>query len=139
MSTSSNILREKAYKYKVTTPALAPAVTLTEFKAYAKITNAAEDTTLQIILDAAISFGEMYTRRTFVTTEYKTYRDAFISKSNYIELRKSPFIAISASGFKYYNESESLVEVSSASYMTTDDESYSKIALFDSSDWPSDV
>ena len=135
----SEFLREKAFTYKVETPALAPAVLLADFKKYAKIVSAAEDTTLQTILTSAIQFGESYTGRTFVETEFKTYRDEFIGRSNYIELLKSPFQAISANGFQYYDESETLVDVNAATYMLTDEDVYSRIALFDGDDWPSDV
>lgn len=133
----SSILREKAYSYEVVTAALAGAVSLADFKAYAKITSSSEDTTLQSILDSAISFGQSYTRRTFVTTEYKTYRDEFVAE--YIEVRKSPFQSISTNGFQYYNESNVLTNVPSTDYMTTASTLYSRIALNIDSAWPSDL
>lgn len=136
-ASATDILREKAYFYKVITPADEPPVDLDEFKAYAKINNAAEDSTLQLILDSAISFGQAYTRRTFVETEFKTFRDEFIDRSNYIELRKSPFVSLTS--FKYYNENESLVDVPAASYMIAEDQFFSKIVLLDGSEWPSDI
>jgi uncharacterized phiE125 gp8 family phage protein len=133
----SNILREKAFSYSVITPPAEMAVTLDAFKAYAKITNTAEDATLTTILMSAILFGQSYTRRTFITTEFKTFRDEFLARSNYIELRKSPFQSLES--FKYYDESNTLVDVDSAIYMTTQESDYSKIALLDGQCWSSDV
>jgi uncharacterized phiE125 gp8 family phage protein len=137
LNSATNILREKAFFYKVETPPANAPVTLDDFKAYAKITNDAENDTLQLILDSAISFGQAYTRRTFITTEFKTFRDEFIDRARFIELRKSPFQSLTS--FKYYNESETLVDVDSSTYMTTQDEFYSKIALLDGSEYPNDV
>lgn len=138
-SVSDRILREKAYTYEVVTPATTPAVTLTELKEYSKIFIDVEDTTLQIILDSALEFGQAYTRRVFTTTEFKTFRDEFITRSNFIELRKSKFIAISTNGFRYFNESNVLVDVDSSIFMTTNQSDYSKIALLNNEDWPSDL
>lgn len=138
-SSAVNIPREKAYSYEIVTPALAPAVTLAEFKAYAKITNTAQDTTLQIILDSAIAFGESYTRRVFVTTEFKTFRDEFLFRSNTIELRKSRFIAISTNGFQYFDKDNVLVDVDPTIFYTTEEQDYSKIVLLNDEDWPEDL
>jgi uncharacterized phiE125 gp8 family phage protein len=134
------ILREKQYTYKPTTgQTIVPAVTLDEFKAYAKITNAAEDAVLQSILDSALEFGQAFTKRVFTTTEFKTYRDEFISRSNVIELRKSPVQSISTNGFQYYNESDVLVDVDTSTYIIPDEEDFGIIALKNNSDWPDDL
>ncbi len=135
---SRSLPREKAYSYElVDGQTIVAAVTLDEFKAYAKITYTADDVSLQAILDSALEFGQRYTKRVFTTTEFKTYRDEFFSKT--IELRRSPFQSISANGFQYYNESNVLVDVGSSIYMTTKEKDFSSIALLNNSDWPNDV
>jgi len=133
----SEILREKAFAYVIQTPPVNPAVTLADFKAYAKITNNAEEATLQLILNSAIAFCQVYTRRVLITTEFKTLRDEFIQRANYIELRKSPFQSLTS--FKYYNEANVLVDVDPETFMLTQETDYSKIAIFDGKAWPADV
>jgi len=133
---SLGLLREKAFNYKVITPPTNRAVTLDEFKAYAKISSTADDATIAIILDSAIAYGQQYTRRIFIDTEFETFRDEFICRSNYIELRRSPFDSLSTNGFQYRDQDDNWVDVDSSIYDIVEESDYSEITLFNDASWP---
>jgi uncharacterized phiE125 gp8 family phage protein len=81
----------------LTTPASAP-VSLEEAKLFLRITSTAEDALISAYIEAATSQLETYTRRTFVTTEFRGEYDAVQVSGQeahpFVTLYRSPVASI---------------------------------------------
>lgn len=130
----------------------ARAVTLAELKAWLKITNTAEDVLLNKIIDSVIRNAELYTKRIFVTTQFKTKRDffgdisanfsaGFLTSSNNrpFQIRRTPLLSIAS--IKYFNTSNVETTILGTTYYFTEtdgsdfSEIYPEIGIV----WPSDL
>lgn len=95
-----------SWDYFVTAePAIEP-ITLAEVKATLSISGAGDDTLLTDMITEVRSYAECATKRTFISTEFETFRNGFSDFSVSvtggdlpIELRKSPFLSIAT--FEY--------------------------------------
>jgi len=139
--------------YQITVAAAENPVTLTELKAWLKISGSSEDTLLTAIIVAVTRNAELYTKRDFISKTYRTYRDYFgeadaagvyprmfgYGNQNQLELRRTPLNAITS--VKYYNTSNVLTTISSAAYYTTvtDGSTYSMLYPSPDNSWPSDI
>lgn len=123
------------YPYEIITPPATLLVDLNLFKTHLKLIceNLENDTYLNFLLRVATNFAERYTRRTFINTEFKTYRNHF-SKS--IELRRSKLQNITS--MKYYSN-DVLIDVDSNLYYFTQSNNYSSIRLKHNEKWPTNI
>jgi len=83
-----------AQPYIVVTPPANLAVSLALVKEHLKLdaTDASQDAYLTILINSSITFGQNYTKRTFIDTTYLTYLCNF---NTCIELRQSKVTSIS--------------------------------------------
>lgn len=126
------IKRSKQYSYEVTTPAAELPVSLAEMKAFLRITASGEDDLITAMIESATDFGELYTKRDFVSKTYLTYRDHFTYE---IELRRSKLQSVES--VKYLVD-DVLTTVASTVYYNTSESDFSRIALVDGQSWPTD-
>lgn len=137
----------RAYSYKVTVDPTGPAVSLDTVKLHLgiPITNTFFDALLTIYVDAATSYAEGITRRSFITRTFQTYRDYFpdiyYGAEGYyydqgIELRRSPLQAII--DIQYFSGGV-LTTVDPTIYYGTVEDDYSEVLVVDGQQWPSDL
>lgn len=120
--------------FVVTAPSGLP-VLLADVKEHLKLDpgDTSVDNELTMIINAAASYCEKYTRRTLLTTKFKTFRNSFTPT---IELRESPFQSLDL--FEYL-VSASFTTVTSTLYYTTLEEDYSKILLVTDASYPTNA
>lgn len=122
---------QEYFAYFVETPPATTPVSLVEVKEWLKLdAGTSEDAKLNLLILAATTFCESYTRRTLINTEFKTIRSFF---SPAIELRRT--LLQSVTSFKYTVDS-SLVDVDSALYYPTKEKDFSHILLRSNSAYP---
>lgn len=126
---------KKAFTYNVSTAAAGRPLTLPTVKSHLKIdlTDASQDTYLNLLIDTATAFGEKYTKRTFINTGFTTFRDDF---NDSLELRRSKVSAIAS--IKYLVAGV-LTTLSTDIYDFTDVTSFSEIFLKLNQIFPTDV
>jgi len=122
-------------QYKVISNPTELFVTLAQVKKHLHLdeSDASQDDYLTLLIKAATTFGEKYARRIFIATNFRTYRDCFLSK---IELRKSPLYELIS--FEYLKDGV-WETVSSDLYYITDEIDYSKILLKNDKSYPDDI
>lgn len=86
--------------YEVTTPAGSEPVSLTEAKAWCKVTHTVDDALITALIVAATAKAELYTNRVF---EPRTFKGWFAGvecsryeRGAYLALRRAPLLAVSA-------------------------------------------
>lgn len=123
------------YSYSIIIPPATLPVDLNLFKTHLKLTceNLENDAYLNFLLRAATNFAERYTRRTFINTGFRTYRNYF---GECFEIRRSKLQSVTS--IKYYKNS-SLIEVDNDLYYFTDSTDYSHILLKHDQKWPTDI
>lgn len=123
------------YTYEVTVNPATTAITPDEVRAHAHINidPSITDAYITSIIKAATSIAEKYTKRIFINTTFKTYRDYF---SDCFELRRSKFQSLVS--FKYL-KGDLLFDVDTSLYYITHEKDYSKIILNADKAYPTDV
>lgn len=126
---------KKAFTYNVSTVPVNKPLSLDEVKIHLKIdlTDATQDTYLNLLIDMATAFGEKYTKRTFINTGFTTYRDDF---NDSFLLRRSKTSVISS--IKYLVSSV-LTTLATSVYDFTDVNDFSEIFLKVGQEFPTDV
>ena len=145
------IVSSGAASYFVTVPVGTTPVTVAEFKAWAKITNTAEDALITLILQRVTEQAELYTKRDFINKTYVTYRDIFgdggenpsfagypamnyaMSLNTPISLRRSQLQSVTS--VKYYSDNV-LTTLSSAAYYIIRKQDFGMIQSVDGAAWP---
>lgn len=153
----------RAYTYRVTVePAVLP-IELATVKSYLKIPvlNTTDDALLTVLMGAATTFAEGYTKRDFITRTYETFRDFFPrwcqSEGYYtcgsvpgffsnlssvvggnlgFELQRSPLQSVTS---VEYLVSNVLTAVASTVFYNTIEEDYSEILTLADQEWPDDA
>jgi len=123
------------YTYEVVTPPTTTAITPDDVRAHAHINidPSITDAYITSVIKAATTFAENYTKRIFINTTFKTYRDYF---SDCIELRRSKFQSLVH--FKYLI-GDLLFAVDNSLYYVTNEKDYSKIILKTDKSYPTDI
>ncbi len=105
------------WDYTVITPPEDDVVTVEKAKEFMKIDFADEDTLIASLITAATELAQKITRRVFLTTGFRTFRNGFGESRHYtsggelpIVLRRSPFIASSLLKYKTATGETSLVK-----------------------------
>lgn len=124
-----------SFPYFIVTAPTGLSVLLVDVKGHLKLdpSDTSVDNELTLIVSAAASYCEKYTRRTLLTTKFKTFRNSFTPT---IELRKSPFQTLD---LYEYLVSAAFTTVTSTLYYTTMEEDYSKIYLVTDSVYPTNA
>lgn len=121
------------FSYDIITPPINPVIELDLVKTHLKITGNSEDSYLEFLISAVVSFAQAYTRRTFLTTEYITFRH-FFQPSFYI--KQSPLQTVEKIEYK---KDGVLTLVSPDVYYFTVENIYSSVILEDGESFPDDV
>lgn len=114
----------KQYTYKVVTAPTAIAIPLSVVKEHLRIDqdDTTEDSYLTLLVKAVTKYAEDYTKRTFLTTIFETYRDNFCTYE--FVLRRSPLQSVQF--VKYYKD-DVLETLPTTDYYNTLENEYSKI------------
>jgi uncharacterized phiE125 gp8 family phage protein len=121
-----NCIKYKDYQYKaLKRPATLP-LSLTEVKAFLKVTTSTEDDLISTMINSVVNYAESYTHIEFITKQFRTFRDCFYFP---IEIRKSKLVQIDS--IKYFDENKILQTFSSSNYYSDFNNFYSKIYLDD--------
>lgn len=133
-----NSQKIKQYTYKVITTVATPYLPLSLVKEHLKFidpSDTSEDDYLTMIISAVFDYAQKYTRRTFLTTTYETYRDNFHTFE--FVLRKSPLQSVNS--ITYYTQSV-LTTLPTTDYYNTLENDYSKILQYiDGPLWPKEI
>jgi len=128
------------------------AISLSDAKAWMKVTNSADDALIQMLINAVEEYAASVTKRTLQETEFKTYRDVFgdvsdasafagfpawtvyqYQSSAPVTLRKSPLVSVDL--VRYYS-SGVLATLNSSAYYVVKKGDYSRIAPDYGTFWP---
>ncbi len=97
------VLTSYNWDYFVTTAPAVEPITLAEVKAQIGISDTSDDTLLTAMITAVRTCAEKITNRTFIDTEFTTYRNGFSDFQYYqsggecqLELRRSPYLSSAA-------------------------------------------
>lgn len=97
------VLTSYNWDYFVVTPAAVEPITLSEVKDQIGISGTSDDTLLTAMITAVRTCAEKITNRTFIDTEFETYRNGFSDFQQYtsggecqLELRRSPYLSSAA-------------------------------------------
>jgi len=114
----------KPYSYKEISRDSSEAIPLALVKEHIRASqdNSTEDELIRSYMATARLCFEGFTRRTLITTTYKTYRD--IWQSGY-EIRRSPLQTIES--VKYYDTDNVLQTLDSSNYYITNETDYSRL------------
>lgn len=126
---------ERAYTYEVITPPAIYPISLADVKDHLKLdpNDNSQDLYLEFLICSVTKYGESYTKRIFIDTKFKTYRDIF---SNYIKLRRSKLQSLDL--FEYLVD-DVFTTVSSDLYYNTNETGFSKIVLNANGVYPTDI
>lgn len=126
---------ERAYSYHIITPPAVLPISLEEVKEHLKLdpSDDTQDDYLTFLTTSVTKYAENYTKRTFINTKFRTYRDIF---ENYIKLRRSKLQTLEL--FEYLVD-DVYTAVSSDYYYITDETAFSRIALKDGEEYPTDI
>lgn len=124
-----------AYSYIVLEEAANLAVSLTTVKTWLKLdtANSPSDPELTLLIRAATEYAEAFTKRTFINTKFRTYRDFF---QCCIELRRSKLREINS---YQYSKDDTFIDVDSSLYYSTDEKDFSRIMLKEDKSYPTDI
>jgi uncharacterized phiE125 gp8 family phage protein len=124
----------RAYPYHIISPPVNLAVSIAEVRAHLKLSpTEPPDPEIELLIRAATEFAEGYTKRTFINTGFRTYRDFFESC---IKIRRSKLQAISL--FEY-SVNGTFTTVPIDSYYVTNETAFSKIAIKADKEYPEDI
>jgi uncharacterized phiE125 gp8 family phage protein len=125
----------RAYPYIIIANPVNLAVSLEKVKEQLRLdpSDSSQDDYLTLLIRAATRIAEAYTRRTFINTTFRTYRDFF---ENCTKLRRSRFHSLEA--YKY-SVNGSLIDIDTDLFYVTIETGYSKIVLKDDKEYPEDI
>lgn len=130
---SFGIPRAKAHTYVVITPPATTPITLATAKAYLKITTTDDDALITALITATTDFAEKFMKKDLITKTWKTFRDDFFFDE--IILRRSPLQTVDR--FEYLVATV-LTPVPAEDFYNTVETDYSRIALVDGKQFPTD-
>lgn len=107
-----------------------PPITLSEAKAFMKVTRASEDTLIKTFIDAATQYGQRYTGREFCANTWRLKLDCFETK---IEILRSPIATLDSFTYKVAGVATA---VPSANYYLKQGQTRSWIVLASGESWP---
>lgn len=129
------------WDYIVVTPPASTPITLAEVKEFLRIDTSDDDALLTSLIEAAVACGEGITRRIFITTGFRTFRNGFSETKNFVQggelpivLRKSSLIDTTL--FTYKTDSGTTTLVKDTDFFEEIVNDYSKLRPEDM--WPSD-
>lgn len=133
--------RPRYYSYDLIAGPAGPVLTLAEIKEHLKIEplDLSQDAYLESLERTVVLFAEKYTKRDFINKTYRTFRDSFISNSNYwidrqvIELRRSRLQAVNS--VQYYLNGI-LTTVSPSLYQVVSESDFGFVVPFEGNVWP---
>ena len=126
-------------------------VTLDELKDWLKIplANTAQDSVLEDIIKAVTRNAEIYTKRDFISKEYKTFRDffgddqevhlSFLQTQRSIQLRRTPVGSIVTVQYTNSDNVLTLVDSSVYYFTETNGSEFSLLQPNPDKSWPSDL
>lgn len=125
----------RSYSYIVIAEPVNLAVSLDEVKEHLRLdpSDTSQDAYLTLLIRAATRIAELYTKRTFINTTFRTYRDFFESC---IKLRRSKFQSLQA--YKY-SVDDVLTDIDTGLFYTTNETDFSKIILKQDQEYPDDI
>jgi uncharacterized phiE125 gp8 family phage protein len=111
-------------------------IDIADIKPHAKIDfmDNEQETSLNLLIDAAINSAEKYTNRSFINQSWRTYRDFF---TRFITLERGTNATVNS--FKYLNTSNVLVDVDPTTYYVAVKDPYTQIVFNDDSAFPQDL
>lgn len=123
----------KPYSYKEIARDSSEAIPLSLVKEHIRLShdNTCEDELIRTYIATARLCFEAFTRRTLITTTYRTYRDIW---ENGYELRRSPLQSVES--VKYYDTDNVLQTLDSSNYYVTDEADYSRLIFNDDAVFP---
>jgi uncharacterized phiE125 gp8 family phage protein len=127
--------------YVVKTPATEQPVTLTEVKAWCKITNATEDALITALIKAATEKAEKFTNRVFITRTFTGHisgldRSPCYEVGVFLTLRRAPLGSVTSVKVL---EDDTLETVSSDDYNVKDTGGFPRIVFEEVNDSPDRV
>jgi len=124
----------RAYSYIVIAQPANLAVSVADVRLWLKLPDTPPaDAELESLIRSATRTAELSTKRTFINTTFRTYRDFF---ECCIKLRRSKLQTIQ----KYqYSVDDSFIDVPTDLYYQTDENDFSKIILKTDKDYPDDI
>lgn len=140
MTTTQN----RIYDYSQPTRIGVWPVTVAEIADHLRIDSdvlATESAYLQMLIESATRTAELYTKRTFVMSEYTAWLDTFCQRmwfgNPYVfSIRRSPLITLDS--IEYYKSGEDVLSLlDSAEYRVTQSPDFS--IVYPVSNWPTDV
>lgn len=126
---------ERAYSYHVIEQPAELPLTLAEVKEHLKLdpTDSSQDDYLTFLITSVTKYAEKYTKRTFINTKFRTYRDIF---NDYIKLRRGDLQSLDL--FEYLVDGTFTI-VSVDLYYVTDETAFSRIARKSGEEYPTDI
>ena len=128
-------IMERAYNYHVVTPPAELPVTLAEVKEHLKLDpgDTTQDDYLTFLITSITKYAEKYTKRTFINTKFRTYRDIF---TDYIKLRRGKLQTIDL--FEYLVD-DIYTTVSTDLFYVTDETAFSRIVRKANEEYPTNI
>jgi uncharacterized phiE125 gp8 family phage protein len=124
----------RAYSYHVIAEPIELAVSIAKVREWLKLSpTEPSDDDLELLIRSATEFAECYTKRTFINTTFRTYRDFF---ECCIKLRRSKLQTITL--FEY-SVNDVFIIVPATLYYTTNETAFSKIVLKTNKQYPDDI
>jgi len=121
-----NCLKYKDYQYKaLKRPATLP-LSLTEVKAFLKVTTSTQDDLISTMIKSVVSNAENFMHIELITKQFRTFRDAMYFP---IQLRKSKLVQIDS--IKYLDSDKVLQTFADTNYYSDFNNFYSNIYLED--------
>lgn len=127
-----SLMHEIQYKTRLITDAATEPISTAEAKDHCRVDTSDDDTYIGTLIKAARLYAEGRTKRSFITTTWALYMDAF---PLVIHLEHPPFIAITT--FQYTNTSGTTGQtVTSSIYQTDTATEPGRVALAENKSWP---
>ncbi len=138
--------------YILVTPAATTPISVAEVKSYARISSTSQDTLIGILINAAVSYCESYTKRDLINKTYKFYLDTLPNYNANTSLLSNGFdykyrdtgILVkksklqSVTSIKYYLD-DVLTTWDSANYYKSNESIYSSIYLTQDASYPDNI
>jgi len=133
---SEETLAPMGMSQKLKTAPAATPVSLSEVKEFLRIDHNAEDTSLTILLNAAVARVERFTNLKLINQTWLIYFDHFPTE-NFLNLRAGPLSSITS--VKYSDENGTQATFSSANYIARTSGQHGEIILKLGMVWPDTV
>lgn len=124
-----NCIKYKDYQYKALKRPTTLPLSLTEVKAFLKVTTNTQDDLITTLIKSVVNYAESYTHIEFLTKQFLTFRDSLDFP---IEIRKSKLVQIDS--IKYFDDDNVLQTFASSNYYSDFNNFYSQIYLEDDAD-----